>query len=306
MAHYIRRRLLLSLFVLLGVSFVASAMVYVSGDPISILLSGTITTDEDRERLRHQLGFDKPFVLQYLDFVVGAVRGDLGTSLRFNDPALTIVGERLPATIQLTVAALLFAVAIAVPVGVLSATRPRTLPDYLGRLLTLSGQSIPLFWLGTMLIMLFAVLLHWLPAGGKLEPSSIILPSITLGLYPMAQIARTLRASVLEVMSREYMLTARGKGLGEATVILRHALRNASLPVVTVIGLQVGSLLGGAVVTETIFGWPGVGLLSYQAIGWRDIILIRAIVTVVAFMLVLVNLFTDVLYAYLDPRIRYT
>jgi peptide/nickel transport system permease protein len=270
------------------------------------MLQGGRATQEDREALRRELHLDRPFVEQYLEFVAGAARGDLGPSLRFRQPSLQIVLERLPSTLGLAVAAMVFAICVAVPIGVVSAVRPNTPIDYVGRVIALIGQSVPLVWLGIMLVLVFSVWLHWLPSAGQVGASSIILPAFTLGLYPMARIARTLRASMLEVLYREYCLTARGKGLSEARVVLGHALRNAAVPVVTVMALQFGVLLGGAVVTETIFAWPGLGLLSVQAIQARDIPLVRSVVFIVALLLVLVNLLTDVLYAYLNPRIRYS
>src|SRR5262245_33006792 len=306
MSAYVARRLMLSLVVLLGVTVLVSAMLHLSGDPVAVMLAGGPATREDYDRLRRELGYDKPFVLQYVDFLAAAARGDFGSSVRFRQPALPLVAARLPATFQLAAVALLFAVVVAIPVGVLSAARPNSLADLVGRLLTLLGQSIPIFWLGIMFVLVFSVNLRLLPAAGKLEPTSIILPAITLGLYPMARSARTLRASMLEVLSREYCLTARGKGLPEQQVILRHALANAALPVVTVIGLQLGVLLGGSVVTETIFAWPGVGWLSVQAIHSRDFPVVRAIVAVMAVSFTVVNLATDILVAYLNPRIRYT
>jgi ABC-type dipeptide/oligopeptide/nickel transport system permease component len=304
--RYIVRRVILSVVVLGGVTVLVSAMLHLSGDPIAIMLQGGRATQEDREALRRELHLDRPFFEQYAEFVGGAVRGDLGPSLRFRQPSLQIVMERVPSTIALSIAAMLFAMCVAVPLGIVSATRPNSTVDYLGRMVTLVGQSVPLFWLGIMLVLVFAVWLRWLPSGGQLGASSIILPAFTLGLYPMARIARTLRASMLGVLYREYCLTARGKGLSERRVVLGHALRNAALPVVTVMALQFGVLLGGAVVTETIFAWPGLGWLSVQAIQARDIPLVRAVVTVVALMLVLLNLSVDVLYAYLNPRIRYS
>jgi ABC-type dipeptide/oligopeptide/nickel transport system permease component len=306
MAQYIQRRLLLAVVVLFGVTLVVSALLHVSGDPVAIMLAGGTATPEQREQLRRELGFDKPFILQYVDFVLGATQGDLGRSLRMNRPVVEVIFERLPSTIWLTTVAMLFAIAVAVPVGVISAARPNSAVDYLGRLLTLIGQSVPLFWLGVMLVLIFSVRLRWLPSAGQLEPTSIVLPAFTLGLYPMARIARTLRASMFEVLTRDYCLTARGKGLSEWRVVVGHALRNAALPVITVIGLQYGALLGGAVVTETIFAWPGVGLLSVQAIQWRDFPLVRAIVAIVSVFFIVINLATDILYAYLNPRIRYT
>jgi peptide/nickel transport system permease protein len=306
MTRYILRRLLLSVIVLFGLSFIVTGMLHLSGDPVAVMLAGVPARPDEIESLRHELGLDKPFALQYLDFVAGALRGDLGISVRFNQPAVSIVLERVPATTQLTVASMLFAIAVAVPVGIISALRVNSVADYVGRVLTLTGQAIPLFWLGIMLVLVFAVRLRWLPSAGRQEAISIILPAVTLGLYPMARIARTLRASLLEVLSCEYIRTAYAKGLSERRVILVHALQNAALPVITVIGLQVGTLMGGAVITETIFAWPGLGWLMVQAIEWRDFPLIRAEVTVAAVSLILVNLLTDILYVYLNPQIRYT
>jgi len=306
MRRYVQRRLLFAIVVLFGVTIIVSGMLYLSGDPIAIMLAGGTATQVQRDELSREYGFDRPFIVQYFDFVAGAVRGDLGRSLRMNRSAVEVVLERLPYTLLLATAAMAFAIVVAVPVGIISAARPNSFMDYFGRLLTLIGQSIPLFWLGIMLVMVFSVRLRWLPSAGMLEPTSIILPAFTLGLYPMARIARTLRASMFEVMTRDYCLTARGKGLSEWRVVVDHAFRNAVLPVITVIGLQYGALLGGAVVTETIFAWPGVGLLSVQAIQWRDFPLVRAIVAMVSVFFIAINLLTDVLYAYLNPRIRFS
>ena len=305
MTGFILRRLLLSIVVLIGVTIVVSGMLHISGDPVAVILESGYASNEEREALRHELGLDRPFILQYIDFVRGALQGDLGRSLRFRQPALELVIERLPATAHLALAAMLVSVLVAIPVGVLSATRPNSIFDQVGRLLTLAGQSIPLFWLGIMFVLVFSVNLRWLPVAGRLEPTSIILPALTLGMYPMARIARVLRASMLQVLVMDYCRTARAKGLSERRVVIRHALRNAALPVVTVMGLQFGYLLGGAVVTETIFAWPGLGWLSVQAIGARDFPLLQAIVTVMAMVFILINLLTDVLYAYLNPKIRY-
>lgn len=305
MTGFILRRLLLSIVVLIGVTIVVSGMLHISGDPVAVILESGYASNEEREALRHELGLDRPFILQYIDFVRGALQGDLGRSLRFRQPALELVMERLPATAHLALAAMLVSVLVAIPVGVLSATRPNSIFDQVGRLLTLAGQSIPLFWLGIMFVLVFSVNLRWLPVAGRLEPTSIILPALTLGMYPMARIARVLRASMLQVLVMDYCRTARAKGLSERRVVIRHALRNAALPVVTVMGLQFGYLLGGAVVTETIFAWPGLGWLSVQAIGARDFPLLQAIVTVMAMVFILINLLTDVLYAYLNPKIRY-
>jgi peptide/nickel transport system permease protein len=305
MKRYLLRRLLFALVTLLGVTFVASGMLHVSGDPLVIMLDAG-SDPRQRELLRQELGLDKPFIVQYANFLMGVAQGDFGRSLRYRRPAAEIIAERLPSTILLTGAAMLIALSVAIPVGILSAMRPKSMVSKIGQLITLAGQSIPIFWLGVMLVLLFSVRLRWLPSSGRVNYTSIVLPAITLGLYPMARITRTLRASLLEVLSREYLLTARSKGLPPRTVVLRHAIRNASLPVVTIIGLQIGTLLGGAVVTETIFSWPGIGLLSIQAVQARDLPLVRAIVTVCSLMFVLINLGTDILYSWLNPRVRLT
>lgn len=304
MSQYIFRRTLLSLVTLLGVTLVASLMLHISGDPVRLMLQSGVSDPDQIANLRRELGLDQPFVVQYVNFLHDILRGDFGVSLRFRRPAIDIILERLPATLLLSVVAMAFALAVSIPVGILSATRPNGVAETIGRLITLIGQSVPLFWLGILLVLVFSVRLGLLPSAGYSSPLSIVLPAFTLGLYPMARITRTLRASLAEVLNREYILTARSKGLSPSVIIVKHALRNASLPVVTVIGLQFGALLGGAVVTETIFSWPGIGFLSVQAVQARDLPLVRAIVTICALTFILINLTTDLLYSWLDPRVR--
>ena len=289
---------------ILGVTFIASAMLNLSGDPVALMFQSGVADPAQVEALRHDLGLDKPIALQFLGFAEHLTRGDLGESLRFRRPAREIIFERLPATIWLACASMAFALVVAIPTGIVSAVRPRSLLAAIGRLVVLIGQSVPLFWLGIVLVLVFSVWLRWLPSAGDLHPGSIVMPAITLGLYPMARIARTLRTSLLDALGRDYIVTARSKGLSERPVILRHALRNAALPVITVIGLQFGTLLGGAIVTETIFAWPGVGLLSIQAIQARDLPLVRAIILVVSIIFIGINLLTDISYAFLNPRVR--
>ncbi len=305
MTGYIVRRLFQSIFVLLGVSMIVFLLVQLSGDPVLQMLAGTAATEEDLQALRTELGYNDPIVAQYGRYLVTALQGDLGDSIRYKRPALELVLDRLPATALLAVAALLFALVVAIPVGILSAVRRNTWIDHFGMVLALLGQSIPLFWLGIMLVLVFAVELQWLPPSGSGSWQHLILPAITLGLYPMARIARLTRSSMLDVLQEDYMTTARAKGLRERGVIVTHGLRNAALPVVTVVGLMFGTLMGGAVITETIFAWPGVGLLTIQAIQNRDYTLVLASVLVIAVVLIFVNLITDMIYVYLDPRIRY-
>ncbi len=305
MQAYLLRRLFQSVFVLIGVSLIVFALVYATGDPVVTMLSGTGASEADVQKLRAELGFNDPLPVQYARFVSGAVRGDMGLSLRFRQPALRLVLERMPATVQLATAALLFALVVALPLGILAALYPRSWVDHVSMSLALIGQSVPIFWLGIMLVLLLAVQLRWFPSGGAGTWKHLVLPALTLGLLPMARIARLTRSAMLEVNRQEYMVTARAKGLSELTVLVRHGLKNAALPVITVVGLMFGTLLGGAVVTETIFAWPGVGQLSVQAIQNRDFPLVQAAVLVVSLLFIVINLLVDLLYAAVDPRIRY-
>jgi ABC-type dipeptide/oligopeptide/nickel transport system permease component len=305
MTRYLVRRLFQSIFVLLGVSIVVFLLVQMSGDPVLQMLAGTAATEADLQALRAELGYDDPLIVQYGRYLLTALQGDLGDSIRFKRPALELVLDRLPATALLAVTSLFFAVVVAIPIGVLSAVRRNTWIDHLGMVLALLGQSIPLFWLGIMLVLIFAVELNWLPPSGAGSWQHLILPAITLGAYPMARIARLMRSSLLDVLQEEYMTTARAKGLRERSVIMTHGIRNAALPVVTIVGLMFGTLMGGAVITETIFAWPGVGLLTIQAIQNRDYTLVQASVLVISVIFIFVNLITDVIYVYFDPRIRY-
>jgi len=302
---FLLRRLVFSAFAIWAVATIVFGLLQLSGDPVAVIMAGSFGTPEYVAKLRRELGLDLPIHEQYLRFLAGALHGDLGRSLRWNQPALPLVIERLPATFQLALAATLFAVALAVPAGILSATRPRSLASRSAMLLAFAGQCIPLFWLGIMLVLLLSVNLRLLPPGGRDGLDSLILPAITLGMYPMARIARLTRSSMLDVMTEPYVVTARSKGLREGIVLYRHALKNAAIPIVTIIGLQLGSMLGGAVITETIFAWPGVGSLTIQAIYNRDLPLVQAAVVVVSVLFIVVNLAVDVTYAYLDPKIRY-
>jgi peptide/nickel transport system permease protein len=305
MTAYIVRRLLQAILVLFGVTIIVFILVQLSGDPVLLMLSGTAATEQDLQELRQELGYNDPAVVQYLRYIGGVLSGDMGNSLRFKRPALDLVLERLAATALLAVAALVFAVVVAIPIGVLSAVKRNSWIDHFGMVLALLGQSLPLFWLGIMLVLIFAVRLRWFPASGIGSWQHLILPMITLGAYPMARIARLTRSSMLDVINEDYIMTARAKGLKGLTVVVRHALRNAALPVVTIIGLMFGTLMAGAVITETIFAWPGVGLLTIQAIQNRDFPLVQAAVLVVSITFVFVNLGVDLLYAYIDPRIKY-
>lgn len=304
MTAFIIRRVLQAALVILGVSLITFLLLQVSGDPASLLLP-LEASPADLERLRSTLGLNAPLHVQYLRFLSALVQGDLGTSITYRDPALELVLDRLPATLLLGLSALALAVIVALPLGIIAALNPNTWLDRLGMSLALFGQSVPIYWMGIMLILLFSVQLGWLPTGGRGGFENLILPVVTLSLYSMARTARMVRSSLLDVLSEDYVRTARAKGLLGHVIVLKHALRNASLPILTVIGLDLGNLLGGAVITETIFAWPGIGRLAVQAIYARDYPVVQATVILGALIYVFVNLIVDVFYAWLDPRVRY-
>jgi len=303
MVTYIVRRLLQGILVLFGISFVSFGAMFLSGDPTSLMINETWTQDQIDE-FRHRMGFDRPWPVQYADFLSNAVRGDFGTSLRTSEPAFDLVIERMPATLQLTAAAMLFATVGAIPLGIISAVKRNTLPDYLSMSFAILGQAIPLFWLGILMIQLFGLQLKWFPISGRGTIKHLVMPAIALGTFSLAANARLIRSSLLEAMGQAYVVTARSKGLAERVVVIRHALRNALIPVVIIVGLQLGSLLGGAIITETIFAWPGVGRLTVNSIYNRDFPVVQAAVTLLAAIFVVTNIGVDILCAYLDPRIR--
>ncbi len=256
MAQYVVRRLLLALLVVFGVSVISFGMTFLSGDPATAL-AGDNWTRQQIDEFRHDLGFDRPWYIQYWDFLTHALRGDFGESLRQHRPAMSLLAERMPATLQLTGAAFLLSVSLSIPIGVLSATRRNSWYDRVAMLFALAGQSMPVFWVGTMLILIFGVKLHWLPIAGSGGVSHLILPTVTLGIFSIARNARVVRSSMLDVLGLDYVRTARAKGLRDARVLMGHAFKNALLPIVTLFGLDIGYLLSGAVITETIFAWPG-------------------------------------------------
>ncbi len=322
MTRYLARRFWQSLLVLFGISLIVFIILHLTGDP-AILLMPPDATKEDIDNFREIMGFNDPLFLrwppwmylnpplrfltdtQYGRFFTGAIRGDFGLSFRHQQPALGLVLERMPATIQLTLAALALAISVAIPVGILSAVRRNRAVDHAGMVMALLGQSMPVYWLGIMLILLFAVRLNLLPAFGTGSLRHLVLPAVTLGAFSMARIARLTRSGMLEVLGQEYVRTARAKGLSEIRVILKHGLKNAAIPVITIIGLDLGTLLGGAVITETIFAWPGVGRLAVQAIANRDYPVVQAAVFTLASIFVIINFLVDVLYTYVDPRVAY-
>jgi peptide/nickel transport system permease protein len=303
MRTFLFRRLLQSLVVLFGVSFVVFAILHLTGDPALVLLPPDASS-EDVRRFREMMGFNDPFFVQYGRFLKGALQGDFGQSVRHGEPAFGLVLERMPATFELAGAALALALCLAIPAGIVSAMRRNTALDYLATVVALFGQSLPTFWLGIMLILLFSVQFHLLPSSGRGTLEHLILPAVTLGLFTTARITRLTRSGMLEVLNQDYIRTARAKGVSDPPVVWKHALKNAAIPIVTIVGIELGTLLGGSVITETIFAWPGVGRLSVQAIANRDYPVVQAAVFLLASTFVLVNLVVDVVYTYLDPRIR--
>ena len=301
---YVIRRAWQSLTILLGVSIVVFFLMHLSGDPIR-LLAPIDTTAEELEALRKLHGLDRPLPVQYWNFLSGVLRGDFGKSLRSGENALHLALERVPATGKLALTALAFSLIVALPFGVLAAVKRNTWIDRTVMGAALIGQSMPVFWLGILLILVFAVNLGVLPATGtRAGWRSLILPGITLGMFNMARTARLLRSELLEVLQAEYIMTARAKGMSARVVLWRHAFRNAVIPLVTLIGLDLGALLAGSVITETIFAWPGIGRLSVNAIYGRDYPVVQAAVLVVASIYVIINFLVDLSYAFLNPRVN--
>jgi len=304
MVKYITARLLYSGLIVIGAVTIVFGLLYLTGDPVSQLLP-IEASPQDRDALRRELGFDQPLHIQYAKFLSRVAQGDFGSSLRYRRPAMDLVLERMPATIQLTLVALVISLVIAIPSGIISAIRRGTALDNISVAFALLGQCVPTFWLGLVLIVIFAVSFPLLPPSGSGSWEYLILPGVTLGVNSAAIIARLLRSSLLEVLSQDYVRTARAKGLNERGVIFHHALKNASIPVVTIVGLQVGVLLGGAIVTEYVFSYPGLGRLILEGISKRDFPIVQASVVLIASIVASINLLVDLLYVFLDPRIRY-
>ena len=300
---FIVRRTISAVPVVIAVSFIVFGMIFLAGDP-AVLMMPPEATVEDIAAFRHAYGFDDPFIVQYGRFLGKALRGDLGKSLRYNESALELVLQRLPATLQLSGFSMLFATLIALPLGILSALRRNSWADYVASVFAVIGQSMPNYWLGFLLVYLIAVKWHLLPTSGGPGLEFVILPAVTIAMAVMALITRMVRSTMLEVLSEDYVRTARAKGLRESAVILGHALRNALLPVITIVALQFGHILGGAVVVETIFAWPGLGLLTINAIYGRDYPVVQASVFFLSISFVLINLIVDISYQLLDPRVR--
>ncbi|MCL5076211.1 MAG: ABC transporter permease [Chloroflexi bacterium] len=305
MQRFILRRLLITIPVLLGVATVVFLVLRViPGDP-AVIMAGDTARYEDIQLIRHKLGLDRPLYVQYLDYLWKASRGDLGFSLQTGRDVSWEILSRLPATLDLALASIALALGIGLPLGVYAAVKRRSWADRSVLLCSVLGISLPSFWVGLMLIIVFSVQLGFLPTGGKDGLAHFILPSITLALIPLFIIARTMRSSMLEVLQRDYLRTARGKGLPEVLVIGRHALRNALIPVITIVGLNFGAMLSGAVIVETVFAWPGIGRLLIDSVNFRDFPMVQGITLVFATLFIMTNLLVDVAYAVIDPRIRY-
>jgi len=285
------------------VSIIVFSLMHLAGDPVAVLLP--LDTPQDQiEAFRHEMGFDRPLPLQYLSFMSRALRGDFGYSYHYRTDAMGIVLQRMPATLKLTFGALFAALVVAVPAGIVAALRQDRISDVIIRMSVLLGQAVPGFWLGLMLMLFFGVRLRWLPVSGAEGWSSLILPAVVAGSFSTATITRLLRSNLLETLEKNYITTARAKGLSENRITIRHALKNAAIPTITVIGLQMGWLLGGAVIAEVVFAYPGMGRLAVTAISYRDVPVIQSFVAVTAVIVVVINLTVDIAYSWLDPRIR--
>jgi len=305
MFNYLIKRLISAVPVLIGISLLLFLMLrMLPGDPAQVL-AGQMASLEEIENIRHQLGLDRPIYEQYGVFLSRLVRLDLGRSARTQNPVIEEVWARLPNTLTLAVAAITLACLFGIPAGIISAVKPYSWIDYLVTLSALFGISMPVFWLGLMLVVVFSIMLKWLPAGGTGSWQHVILPSITLAAFVVAFIARMTRSTLIETLSQDFTTTARSKGLPEKVVVVKHALRNALIPIITVVGLQFGFLLGGAVLTETVFAWPGVGRLIVDSIMARDYPMIQGAILIFGLLYIFVNLIIDLIYAFVDPRIRY-
>jgi len=305
MNNYLIARALGALVVIAGVTLVVFVVLRLTGDPTSLLLDPAAPR-EAYDQLREDLGIDKPIPVQYAKFLSDALRGDFGTSFQYHRSATALVLDSVPATLQLTAAALAITIGVGVPLGIWSAIRRDSVSDFVISTVTLIGQSMPNFWLGIVLILFFAVQLKWLPTSGSGDWKHLILPAITLASHPVSKIARVTRTEFLEHLGKDYVRTAKAKGLTERVVLMRHTFRNVLIPLVTIISLDLGYLLGGAIIVETVFAWPGMGRLIIQAINQRDFPVIQAAVIYIAVLIVAINFIVDMLYMLLDPRIRMT
>ncbi|UHD43808.1 ABC transporter permease [Aureimonas altamirensis] len=305
MIGYIAWRVLQMIPVLFGITLIVFVLLRVSGDPVSLML-GEDATEAQITQLREAYGLDRPLYKQYLIYMGDLLTGDFGRSIRYNNQlALDVVLERLPATASLAGIALFFATVISLPAGIIAALYRRRIPDYVASFMSVLGQAMPNFWLGIMLILFFSIGLGWFPVSGRDHSLAVVLPGLALGASLAAVLTRLLRSSLIEVMNQDYIRTARAKGIGPTAVTMRHGMRNAILSYLTVIGLEASSLMAGAVVTEQVFAWPGIGLLAIQAINSRDMAVVQTIVILAAVIVMMINLLVDVLYSLIDPRIQH-
>lgn len=304
MIGYALRRIAYGILALFGVSLITFTAVFAAGDPVLLILPPGSHSEEELALARAALGLDRPLPVQYLDFVSRAVQGDFGRSLRFSIPSMQLVTERLPNTMLLAGVAVVLSAGIGIPLGIIAALRRGSrLDDFVVTMSSL-GLAAPSFWIGTMLILIFSVQLRWFPPSGTGSWQNLVMPAITLAAAPMPIFVRFTRAGMIDVLSREYITTARSKGLHPRTVLTRHALRNTLIPVVTILGLELGALLGGAVVTENVFGWPGIGQLVVASVVNRDLPVVLTVVLVGSAIFILANLIVDLLYVYINPTIR--
>lgn len=304
MIGFIIRRLFQAIVLIKCVLIFIFLLLHLTGDPVSVMAPDD-ATQEDLVRLRQQMGFDKPLLTQYVKFFTGALRGDFGESFEHGEPALKIVLERLPATLQLAFTAFFISVFVGIPLGCLAALKENTVYDQSLMVGTVLGQAVPNFWLALMMILVFSVYLGILPSFGRGGPANLIMPAFAAASFQMARLARLMRSEMLEILRQDYIQTARSKGVTEKSVLFRHALKNCAIPIVTVLGLDLGIMLGGTVIIETVFAWPGVGRLTVQAIHNRDFPIVQVSVFLLASIFVAINFFVDIIYTYLDPRIQY-
>jgi peptide/nickel transport system permease protein len=304
MRKYLIRRLLQIIPVLFIISFVVFALVHVAGDPVALMLPED-ATEEDIQNLREALNLDKPFLVQYGTYLLNMVQGKFGESYKYSQEALPIVLERLPATLELAAASMIVATLLAIPLGIWSATKQNSFVDLFATGGAVLGKAMPNFWLGIMLILLLAVNYQIFPVSGRGTMTHLVLPAITLGTSIAAEMTRLIRSSMLEILHQDYVRTAKSKGLRDSIVTYKHAFRNSLIPVVTIMALQTSTLVGGTLITETVFSWPGLGQLLVQAVNSRDMAIVQAAVFVIAFMVIGMNLLADIIYRWLDPRIKY-
>lgn len=304
MGKYIFRRILVLIPIILAVTFIVFFIISLTPGNTAAMIIGDGATQESIDKLNEKMGFNDPIIVQYARYIKNLIKGDMGNSYKTGASVSKEIGSRFPNTLKLTLLSILISIAMAIPIGVISATKQYSIFDNFGMILALIGISMPSFWLGLNLIIVFSLKLGWLPSGGADSLKSIILPAITLGAAAAASITRTTRSSMLEILPQDYIRTAKAKGVGKRPVIIRHALKNALIPTITIIGIEFGNLLGGAILTETVFSWPGIGRLMVESINRKDIPMVLGCIIIFSVGFSIVNLIIDILYAFIDPRIK--